>query len=183
MAKYVKNTTWADGSGGGTAITAAKLNNVESGIFDAHYQAAARVTHNTTQNVTNVTETALAFNTERFDTESNAASTIHDTASNNSRLTCRTAGKYQITANIQWDSNNTGVRQLSIRLNGTTFIARVGQASTGTALGWTNQSVSTLYDLAVNDYVEATVWQDSGGTRTIDFGSNWTPEFMMVCVG
>ena len=183
MAKYVKNTTWADGSGGGTPITAAKLNNMEAGIFDAHYQAAARVYHNVAQNVNNVTETVLAFNSERFDTESNAASTIHDTVTNNSRLTCRTAGKYQITANIGWDSNNTGIRKLSLRLNGATTIAIVGQASTGSAMGLTSQVISTLYDLAVNDYVEVLAYQDSGGTRLVDVVGNYSPEFMMVCVG
>jgi hypothetical protein len=36
VAQYVKNPTWADEPAGGTPITAVKLNNVETGIFDAH---------------------------------------------------------------------------------------------------------------------------------------------------
>ena len=31
---YVQNPAWADGSGGGTPITAAKLNTVEQGVTD-----------------------------------------------------------------------------------------------------------------------------------------------------
>lgn len=35
MPKYVKNPTWADGSGGGTRIDAADLNVIEAGIYDS----------------------------------------------------------------------------------------------------------------------------------------------------
>jgi hypothetical protein len=81
---FVKDTTFADGSGGGTPITAAKLNNIEQGVFDAHLMPAVRVYHNTTQSVSTATHTALAFNSERFDTAGGAASTQHDTVTNNS---------------------------------------------------------------------------------------------------
>ena len=35
MPKYVKNPTWADGSGGGTRVDAADLNVIEAGIYDS----------------------------------------------------------------------------------------------------------------------------------------------------
>lgn len=38
---YTPNPTWADGSGGGTPITAAKLNNIEAGIEDADTRLTA----------------------------------------------------------------------------------------------------------------------------------------------
>ena len=38
---YVKNTTWVDGTGGGTRIDAADLNNIEDGIFAAAATADA----------------------------------------------------------------------------------------------------------------------------------------------
>jgi hypothetical protein len=72
---YVRNPTWADGSGGGTAITAAKLNNIENGIYDAHFQPCARVTHSLQQTATTSVYLVLTFDTERFDTDS-----IHDTS-------------------------------------------------------------------------------------------------------
>jgi hypothetical protein len=178
---YVENTAWADGSGGGTPITAAKLNVVEDGISNAHLMPAVRVFHNATQSITTVTATVLAFNSERFDQAGGAASTQHDTVTNNSRLTCRYAGIYHIAANVGWQSSTaTGFRQVRIRLNGTTYIAGVqgdaGQAST------IYQSVSTLYALSVNDYVETVVDHSQGTSINVLATSNYSPEFMMVRV-
>lgn len=180
MPNYVKNPTWADGAGGATPITAAKLNNVESGIFDAHYQAAARVYRTTSQSINDSTLTAIAFDAERFDTESNASSTIHSTVSNTERLTAQTAGKYQISASIIWASNATGKRELYIRLNGATSLAVVTQpAISGQAIA---QTISTLYNLDVSDYVEACGFQTSGGALNVSNVGNSSPEFMMVRV-
>lgn len=175
MTNYVKHT-WADGSGGATPITAAKLTEMESGIYDAHFTPAARAYHSANQSITTATWTALALNSERFDTD-----VIHDTVTNNSRLTCKTAGKYQISGNVEWASNATGTRQLQVWLNGATDIGHEArQASTG---GVMSMSISVIYDLAVNDYVELRVNQDSGGGLNVNSTGNYTPEFSMVRVG
>ena len=97
----------------------------------------ARVYHNAAQAIATSSGTALAFNNERYDTD-----LIHDPATNNSRLTCQTAGKYLIIANIQWAANATGFRQLGIMLNGTTTIAQQRVLSLN-ATGFT-MSVSTI---------------------------------------
>jgi len=169
---YVKAAAWVDGS---TTDTAAKRNTIEDGIFNAHQQPAVRVFHNTTQSITSGVETTLAFNSERFDQAGGAASTQHDTVTNNSRLTCLYAGVYQITATITWASgpSNSG---LLIRLNGVTRIGYI-ENSGATA------SVTTLYALAVNDYVEARVVQTSGSPINIASSAAQSPEFMMVRVG
>jgi hypothetical protein len=178
---YVKQT-WTDGSGGGTPTSAARLGVIEQGIFDAHYKAAARVTHNAAQSVTNATNFALAFNTEIFDTESNAASTMHDTVTNNSRLTCRTAGIYQITGNIEWAANATGVRDVVIRSSvGGALIAYQRQAAN--ALGVTvQQEVSALWQMAVNGYVELIAFQNSGAGLNVNSSASYSPIFQMVRV-
>jgi hypothetical protein len=174
---FVKDATFADGSGGGTPITAAKLNNIEQGVFDAHLMPAVRVYHNTTQSVSTATHTALAFNSERFDTAGGAASTQHDTVTNNSRLTCRAAGKYQIGGHIAFTSSALGAfRLVRIRVNGSTYIAEQVIGPTASA----SLSVATLYDLAINDYVELTCYQDTGSSMTIAVSSNYSPEFWMV---
>jgi hypothetical protein len=178
---YVENPAWADGSGGGTPITAAKLNVVEDGITNAHLMPAARVTHNASQSITTSVETVLAFNTERFDTAGGVAAAQHDTVTNNSRLTCLYAGKYQITANVAWAVGATGIRDLRIKLNGTTLIAFT--RSTGiSGSDAVFQSVTTLYDLAVNDFVQVFVFHTQGTTITIDNVANYSPEFMMARV-
>jgi hypothetical protein len=178
---FVKDATFADGSGGGTPITAAKLNNIEQGVFDAHLMPAVRVFHNASQSITSSTPTALAFNSERFDTAGGSASTQHDTVTNNSRLTCRYAGKYLITGHVAWPINAAGTqRQTIIRLNGTAYIAwQTVQPSGGHG---SETSVATVYDLAVNDYVQLIVNQYSGGALSLPAVGNYSPEFSMVRV-
>lgn len=179
---YVPNTAWADGSGGGTPITAAKLNTLEQGISDAHLMPAVRVFHNTTQSIPNLTDTALVFNSERFDTVGGVASTQHDTTTNTSRLTCRYAGKYLVTGHLEWSgTGTTGTRRIKVRLNGTTIIA-VGTPGDATADANTGSNVTTIYDLAVNDYVELIVLQSSGSALNVVSTGNYSPEFMMVRV-
>jgi hypothetical protein len=77
---FVKDATFADGSGGGTPITAAKLNNIEQGVLDAHLMPSVRVTRSTTQSIPNGSHTPVQFDTERWDKAGGAASTMHDPA-------------------------------------------------------------------------------------------------------
>lgn len=174
MTNYIKNPTWADGSGGGTAITAAKLNNIESGIYDAHFAPAARVYRTSNQSINDSTLTAIAFDSEAFDTD-----TIHDTVSNTERLTCKTAGKYQINGTLLWASNAVGYRSVYIYLNGAATIA-VQQGPTISGIS-VFQTVSTIYDLAVNDYVELRGFQTSGGALNVTFQTG-LPAFQMARV-
>ena len=137
---------------------------------------SARAYHNAAQSIANATNVALAFNSERFDTD-----TIHDTATNNSRLTCKTAGKYLVNANVSFAANATGFRQLTIVLNGVTEIAALWLPNQGAGLA-TTVVVSTLYDLAVNDYIQAFAYQTSGGALDVSVVGNYSPEFSMVKV-
>src|SRR5215475_9738149 len=116
---YVKQT-WTDGS---SSASAARLGVIEEGILDVSQQPAVRVYHNTTQSITNGTDTTVNFNSERYDQAAGSASTMHDTVTNNSRLTAVYAGVYKITGQLGFASNATGIRQCHIRLNGTTIIA------------------------------------------------------------
>lgn len=136
---------------------------------------AARAYHNANQSIPDATDTVVALNSERFDTD-----TIHDLAVNNSRLTCKTAGKYLIMGNVFWAGSATGSRFLRVRLNGTTLIAEIRNSSSA---GGDSQIAPTLYDLAVNDYVEMVVYQSSGGALDVLASGNFSPEFSMVKVG
>jgi hypothetical protein len=177
---YVKQTHTVSGT-----WTAAKANVVEDGVNDAHFQPAVSVFHNTTQSLTSGTEASLAFNSERFDTAGNVASTQHDNATNNSRLTCRYAGKYQVSAHVEIAANATGIRYIAFRVNGTAsqYIGQatlLGSASLAAAL-----NLSSLIDLAVNDYVEVRAFQNSGGALNVTASSStirYAAEFMMVRV-
>ncbi len=135
----------------------------------------ARVHHNTTQSIANATVTALAFNSETADTD-----TIHDTSTNNQRLTCKTAGIYLIVGQVAIQSNATGFRAALIRLNnGATYIAaEQRQAVNGDG---TFMTVSSIYPLAVNDFVTLEVYQNSGGSLNAIVSSG-APSFMMICL-
>lgn len=165
-----------DLAAGGTPTSAARFNDQESGIFNVDYRAAARVFHSASQSITSGVATALAFNSERFDQENNAASTIHDTATNNSRLTCRTAGVYLISAVAEWAASPVN-GTLRLRVGGATEIAR--QQVVG---DYRVMCISSIYALNVNDYVEVVVSQASGGAVNINSTANYSPEFSMVLV-
>jgi hypothetical protein len=137
---------------------------------------SCRVYHSTNQSIPNATFTPLAFDSERFDTDA-----MHDATTNNTRLTCKTAGKYLIIANVRWALNANNQRDLRLRVNGTTLIADVLLKVSTTDPILLN--ISTIYDLAVNDYVEAVAYQDSGGALDVINTANYSPEFMMVKVG
>jgi hypothetical protein len=140
-------------------------------------QPSARAFHNASQLIATATTTALALNSERYDTD-----TIHDTAVNNSRLTCKTAGKYAISGSASFAANATGYRKVGIRLAGATMLAWNGSTSFGAA-DTTDLSVSTQYDLAVNDYVEMVAHQTSGGNLNVVNAGNYSPELMMHRTG
>lgn len=82
------------------------------------------------------------------------------TSGSPTRLTCTHAGVYMIMLNLGFAGSTGGSRrQISIRLNGATLIA---QQEVGFVSRYYSYCV-TIYKLAVNDYVTAEAFQDSGG--------------------
>lgn len=136
----------------------------------------ARVYHNAAQAIANGGG-VVAYNSERFDND-----VIHDTATNNSRLTCKTAGAYLIGATGEFAASAAGVRELQIRVNGATVIDVQRGPNHGAGLV-ARLEVTTLYEFAVNDYVEVVAYQDSGGNLNLNSGANYTPEFWMTWMG
>ena len=137
----------------------------------------ARVYDASNQAIDNDSTTVVAFDSERYDTD-----TIHDTSTNNSMLTCKTAGVYSISGHIQFEANATGLRLVGILLDGATTIAYMGWSDVGASAIYL--PLETKYTLAVNQYVELVVYQNSGGALNIvKSGSNFTNEFMMSRIG
>jgi hypothetical protein len=96
--------------------------------------------------------TALTFNTESFDTD-----TCHDTGTNPTRLTCKTAGIYIVVAEVQVEAGGGTERAFRLYANGTTIVSNV---SYDPAIR--NFHTSAIYDFDVNEYVEALVYHDVG---------------------
>lgn len=134
-----------------------------------------RLFHSAAQTLTTATLTVLAFNTERFDAA--APNAMHDTVTNNSRITIPTggAGWYLLQANVSFAANATGFRQLQIRHNGATVIASaIGPAA---ASGGTRMNVSTMYRMNVGDYAEVQAQQTSGGNLAVETSVDISPSF------
>ena len=140
------------------------------------YHEGARVYHSANQAIPNNTATNLALNSERYDTDS-----IHDPIINNSRLTCKTAGKYLIVANARFTFSAAGRRQMSIYLNNATLTAAAEWEPS--RLVATMMLCATVYDLAINDFLEMRVFQNSGAPLNLEAFPQLSPEFMMQRIG
>ncbi len=151
-------------------VTTPKLANQSVTAQKVGVLPRVRAYHSVAQTIPNNTNTILAFNGERWDTD-----TMHDLVTNNSRITSKTVGLYFIGACVDWAVNTTGTRQITFLVNGTTVIAksRIGAYAVNNA----QQILSTVYMLGVNDYVEVQVHQTSGAGLDISAFSAYSPEF------
>ena len=171
-------TTGVHGAGASTLETIAgsqaKVDTHAALVTGVHaFDKGARVYRNVSKVIaTGSLDTKVDFDLESYDTD-----TIHDNSTNNTRLTCKTAGKYLIYAQAYWTGNATGARQIVLGLNSVT---NIGMALCGaydtTAL---MQTCLTIYSLAVNDYVEMIVNQTSGGNLTLICGLANNTHFLM----
>lgn len=119
------------------------------------------LTNTTTQTISNTTFTALTYDGETYDTDN-----YHSTVTNTSRITIPSSAKYLVFANIMWASNNAGTTyEMNLRKNGST-IHSWNQQKPGTS---SQQSMpfAIVLDLAVNDYLEIFMYQDTGGNLGI----------------
>lgn len=127
------------------------------------------VNHSTGQSLVSGTHTLLTWDTEWFDSDG-----IHSTGTNPSRLTCITAGLYEIVLHIEWNSINNadaGHRFAMVFLNNNGGVAPVDADeiawdhqivldSDGSGAPQTNH-ISFLWPLAATNYVEAVAMQTS----------------------
>lgn len=128
---------------------------------------SCRVYHNVSQDILTSTWTILAFNSELWDTDA-----MHDLVTNNNRITCKVAGKYLCEGVVRISSNPTGARHVAIKKNGSwdDSAYAVLPAISGQPI---RVLVSIVYVLAVNDYIEMIVFQDSGATLTTDYAAGY----------
>lgn len=140
------------------------------------YTEGTRVYHSAHQSIDNITWTPLAFNSERYDTDE-----IHDPVTNNSRLTCKTPGKYLIVAHLEFQPNATGIRVANITLDTVTLIVR--KVSLPPSTDNCSLNLSTIVDMALNQYVRVIVYQSSGGNLLVYSTPQLSPEFMMQRIG
>lgn len=116
----------------------------------------------TTQSLTSATDTVIAFNAaDAYDTDS-----MHDTVTNNSRLTVNTAGVYHVWGTASFAANNTGARRLGIVTGAGAEVCSLQELSPGASTAVT-LTVSGTVKLTATAYVELHAYQNSGGALNI----------------
>lgn len=140
------------------------------------YMEGARVTHSVDQTIPNAVTTAVVFDTETYDTDN-----IHHNVTNNSRLTCRTPGKYAIVGLVRFEvGNGAGQRLIALRVNGAIWL---GQICWETATSLTQMGISQIYDLVAGDYVELMVSHTDGVAGLDAKAETGAPNFEMQRIG
>lgn len=166
---WTTERTWVNGEVPTDSIFNTHLrDNMNWVATDAPYAFAYRTA---ALSLTNVTTTAIAMTSERFDN-----ATVHDTVTNTARLTVPTgaAGKWLFGANLEYANSAGGTtRNCDVRLGGATTIgiANVGPNASAVA----RVGAGAFYSMAVGDYVECTGYQDSGGALNTNVSGNATP--------
>lgn len=146
-------------------------------VEGSHRQSVAvgvRVYRNANMIVAHSTYTPVSFTHQRWDAPDDDQWTIGDPT----KLICRIAGTYIISANFRWQENAVGSRGGLIQLNAATNIAQVLEAPAPNS--FCTQSMTFLYKLAMNDFLVLHVLQFSGGNLNLEAEANYSPEFSMV---
>jgi hypothetical protein len=123
---------------------------------------AARVAGAGSQAVAPHVLTSINFPIEDYDTAD-----LHSTSAN-TRLTAPVAGIYRLSANLLWESNPIGQRELIFELNPVSPLAHHSPAWVAApATAGDMQQSSTEIKLAAGDFLEVRVLQNSGGSLNV----------------
>lgn len=147
----------------GDLITASDWNNAGADLRWLYWRPAAIAWKTSSTSVAPTTWTTISFDSEKYDPYG-----FHSTSVNTSRLTVPAGlgGTYRICAQWgTWTGSSPGLADIAIRLNGATDIAWQSHqlGGIGMATGW----ISTHYDLAAGDYVEARVYHVAAASVSI----------------
>lgn len=130
------------------------------------------------QSISNVSQTAITFNNEDFDT-----SGFHDNVTNSDRVTIPAglAGKYLVTSKIDFAANATGQRVLYHFINGVLVNLAV-QPVNSTANG-SSFELSGVYNLSAGNYINLQVYQDSGGALNVLGAAQYYTNLQVIYLG
>lgn len=133
---------------------------------------SARVYHSVAQSIPNATDTALTFDSEKYDTGG-----FHD-AVNPTRLTAPEDGLYAISGHFKVNGMSAGNRLIiSVKLNTATPLGYQSVQSNGS---WDAMSFATTARLSAGDYVELICNQSQGAAIDVVRGDAFSPEFTIA---
>ena len=131
------------------------------------------LSNTTNQAITTATGTNLSFDTEVYDTDG-----FHSPSVNPSRITIPAGvSKIKLHFNCQFENNATGIRYILMHKNGSGFAGTgslVTTASNVASIGNHCNISSAPITVSENDYFEARVYQNSGGSLNVLLGDYTT---------
>jgi len=158
----------------GTVLTAAsgEATGLEWATPAAPTFVGVRLEKSGNQSIADGTFTDVTWDTEKFDTDA-----FHDPSSNTDRITIPAgkAGYYFISAGTRFEDNVNNDTRTALRImkNGTSvgisYLQNVGNTN-----GFPTNMYSLLINLAVSDYIECNVYQNSGGAKNLNGNSEST---------
>lgn len=109
------------------------------------------------QTINDATATAMQFDAaDEFDTD-----VMHDTVTNNSRITIQTTGVYIVIGRAVYSAASDAFQSIAIRLNGSTTLTTVSHPTAGGGGSGTEYNCSVAYAFTAGDYVELVCYQDN----------------------
>lgn len=148
----------------GNPLPAAYLNTTRANGVWFNEPPQCSVSSSTNQSLSDSTNTVLTCDTETFDNNA-----MHNPSTNTSRITAKAAGRYLVSANVQFVANGTGWRKLSIKqtVSSVSTTVNLFQIAAGGITEDVILSGSRVFNLAVDDYVECSAYQTSGGALNV----------------
>jgi hypothetical protein len=118
------------------------------------------------QTLNNNTSTAILYDTENFDTDG-----FHSNTTNKDRITIPAGlgGYYLVVVGAQWNSNSSGYRQITVLKNNTTNVLISDYPGLSVSNSYTGKSA--IVNLSAGDYINASGYQNSGGSLALGGGA------------
>jgi hypothetical protein len=127
----------------------------------------AGVGSSVSQSIPNNTVTALTYDTAMWDSNG-----LTNFPTQNTRITIKTAGKYEVTANIEFAAPGaTSSMGLRLMVNASTYFAY--NDWTWAAGSASRRNIARLWKFSASDYIEVYVFQSSGAALNIDAGTGF----------
>jgi len=142
------------------------LTSTADGIVTMVRQSGFHVYRTAMQAVPVTTYTKVQFNNEEFDTQNEFDSTV------NFRFTAKKAGGYAFGGVVTVDAiADTKIATVKIMKNGADYV--MGTSMRMGAVGYGGSGVSVVAKMAINDYMELFIYQDTEGNKNIIAGHRW----------
>lgn len=161
----------------GSTPTAAQLNQLGTAISFWANRPSVHAYVSAAQSGANVTNDLVAFDGELLD----YSDPMHSPTTANSQLKAVATGRYEISGQITWAANATGVRTASVRLNSAasysngTLLYQGSNDANAVAGGITSIAIPPfIRDLVAGDYVEFFGYQNSGAALAYTAGTGLT---------